>query len=81
MKDFTKIVKNDKNGKYTVVRELSDELTEQQIKEQVQNLEHKKETIEDELEAVEVRLDVLKTALKEGKSEADTTLPGLKMPI
>lgn len=81
MKDYTTIIKDDIKKVFRVTRELSDEITQEDLKEQISKLEHKKEVMEDELEAIEVRLKLLKEASSKGKAEGDTTLPGIKMPL
>jgi len=81
MKDYTIIEKDEIKGVFRVSRELSDEISQENVQEQIAKLEHKKEVLEDELDAINVRLDLLKEALEKGRAEADTTLPGLSMPI
>ncbi len=81
MKDFTTIVRDDLRKNFTVKRELVDEITMEELRAQLEKLEHTKETMEDQLEAIDIRLNLIRTALSTGKAEGDTTLTGIKMPI
>ena len=80
MKDYTRI-KDQKNGNFVIQRELTEEVTKEDLEQQLQKLEHTKEQMLDELETIDVRIDVIKTALEKGYSEGDTTLARMRMPI
>lgn len=77
MKDYTVITKN-KEGKFEAKRILNSTMTEEEVKDQLQQLYVSKEQAEDQLDAIKERIRIMEQALEEGHGEGTSFEPGLK---
>lgn len=81
MKDFT-VLKAVDNGKYFEVnRSITEKVSRTDLDEQLKRLEHQREVLSDQLEAIELRIDLVRRALENGEAEGDTTIAGLKLTL
>jgi len=80
MRDYTKINRLE-DGKFELCRELVEMVSEADLKEQLMKLEHQKEALIDQISSVDIRINLIKIALEQGKASGDTTMAGIRMSM
>ena len=77
MKDTTRLEKI--NGDtFKVDRQISENIKESRLREQLKRLEHTKEQLEGQMDNVERRMGIIKEALEDGEAVGDTTMVNIK---
>ncbi len=78
MEDYTRITKQI-DGKYLIEREINEKVEKKNLINQLNSLKQQAEKIEDELEMINNRIEIIEKALNEDFAEGDTKLSSVRL--